>query len=98
MVNKQPSLLAFDTNLLIYAAVKNYISTLITSSNLPTESLSIQLQDAAQTLTIKIRSSDRYAVLKLKTEILDIQEHLQHLLAEKKLLHNKEVLCKIHLA
>jgi hypothetical protein len=95
---KQPAKLAFDTTLLTYAVVKKHLSTLLSAYECSTESLAVQLQESTDTLTIKIRSSDRYAILKLKTEVLALQEDLTKELDKQHLLHGKGLSIKISLA
>ena len=88
----EPLKLAFNTDLLRYALITKTVTTQLTEYGFIDLNPGITCNYSAQFLTITIKSSHRYAILKLKTELLELEELLLNQLTEQHLINQDQQL------
>ena len=88
----EPSKIAFNTELLRYALITNLISKQLQDYGFRDITPGISCNNSAELLIVIIKSTHRYVVLKLKTNVLDVEELLQKHLSKQGLVNSTQIL------
>jgi hypothetical protein len=88
----EPSKLAFNTDLLRYALITKIVSIKLSDHGFTNVTPAITCKYSVESLTITIKSIDRYAILKLKTELLDLEDILTDSLSKQNLINPTQLL------